>query len=141
MADRSCGSCTLCCKLLRVPEIDKPAGAWCGLCRRDGNGSGGRGCGDYAGRPPSCRNFECFWLIDGGFPEELRPDRCGIVIAFNEDPDSVVLHVDPDRPDALLDEPAAGLVPILLRHYRQVCIACGDERAVIERDAGTEREA
>jgi hypothetical protein len=135
MAERSCGNCTLCCKLLRVPELAKPAGEWCSACRR------GQGCGGYARRPPSCRNFECFWLLDDGFPDELRPDRCGVVIAFNDDPDSVVLHVDPARPGALAEEPAAALVPVLLRHYRQVCIACGDERAMIERDPAADDSA
>jgi hypothetical protein len=124
----------LCCRLLRVPELDKPAGRWCALCRDR------QGCGDYAGRPQSCRNFECFWLIDGNFPDELRPDRCGVVIAFNEDRDSVVLHVDPDRPDAWQREPAAGLVPVLLRHFRRVCIACGDDRAVIEQSTTPDRD-
>ena len=133
MAQRSCGTCTLCCKLLRVPELEKPAGEWCAACRR------GRGCGRYADRPPSCRLFECFWLMEEGFPDELRPDRSGVVIAFNEEPDGVVLHVDPERPDALARPPAADLVPALLKHYRRVCIACGEDRAVIERapDGGT----
>jgi uncharacterized protein len=127
MAGRSCGACTLCCRLLGVPELEKPAGEWCAACTR------GAGCGRYADRPPSCRAFECFWLLDEGFPDELRPDRCGVVIAFDAAPDAVVLHVDPDRPDALAAGPAEGVVPVLLDHYRRVAIVCGEERAVIER--------
>jgi hypothetical protein len=73
--------------------------------------------------------------MEEGFPDELRPDRSGIVIAFDEGPDAVVLHVDPDRPDALTRPAAEGLAPVLLRHYRRVAVACGAERAVIERAA------
>jgi hypothetical protein len=112
-----------------VPELAKPAGAWCDVCEI------GRGCGRYAARPTSCRNFECFWLMEEGFPDELRPDRSGVVIALDGEADTVVLHVDPDRPDALTRPAAEGLVPVLLRHYRRVAVACGEERAVIERAA------
>ena len=128
MTGRSCGDCTLCCRLLGVPELEKPAGTWCASCEV------GCGCGRYDDRPASCRNFECFWLMEDGFPDELRPDRSGVVIAF-EDSDSVVLHVDPERPDALTRPAAEGLLPVLLRHYRRVAVACGAERAVIERAA------
>src|SRR4051794_24207443 len=29
---RSCGTCTLCCKVVGVLEIDKPGGVWCRHC-------------------------------------------------------------------------------------------------------------
>lgn len=127
MAERVCGTCTICCKLLRVPETDKPVGRWCPDCRV------GQGCGVHPTRPQSCRNFECFWLMDEGFPEELRPDRCGVVIAFNDDSDSVVLHVDPDRPGAWMEEPAVDLLPALFKVYSRVFVVCGESRAMLEK--------
>src|SRR5262249_20143690 len=30
---RQCGDCSLCCKLLNVPEVGKPANDWCPHCR------------------------------------------------------------------------------------------------------------
>jgi hypothetical protein len=29
VAGRSCGSCSLCCKVMPVQELSKPAGQWC----------------------------------------------------------------------------------------------------------------
>lgn len=126
---RTCGSCTLCCKLVAVPETGKPVGSWCPSC------VAGAGCGIHAVRPRSCRNFECFWLMDEGFPEDLRPDRAGVVVAFNDDAGSAVLHVDPDRPDAWRQEPGSHLIPALLRVYERLFVVCGDERLVITRAA------
>lgn len=78
---RQCGSCTLCCKLLPVPEISKPTGERCGSqCRK--------GCAIYAMRPTSCREWTCVWLLNkpeddvGDMP---RPDRCGYVLDMHFD--------------------------------------------------------
>ncbi len=129
MSERSCDGCTLCCKLFRVPETAKPEGAWCGDCVV------GRGCGVHATRPRSCRNFSCFWLLDAGFPDDLRPDRCGVVVAFNDDDASVVMHVDPDDPEAYAREPATDWLQPLLNAYARVIVVCGEDRFMIERRA------
>ena len=42
---RACGTCSLCCKVLSVFELAKPAGKWCTHCRP------GNGCDVYATRP------------------------------------------------------------------------------------------
>lgn len=127
MSKRSCGDCSLCCKLLRVVELDKPEGRWCR------HRAPGAGCGVYADRPPSCRFFQCFWLIDEAFPDDLRPDRCHAFVAANDGPDSVVIHVDPAHPDAIRRKPAADLVPALLKVYERVFVVCGDEKAMMVR--------
>lgn len=68
---RTCGPCTLCCTLLAIPEIQKPAGSRCEhVCDA--------GCSVYADRPYSCRKFECLWL-KGETPEWARPDNIGVV--------------------------------------------------------------
>lgn len=127
MSERTCGTCNLCCKLLRVTELNKPEGRWCRHCVR------GQGCGIYEERPKSCRNFQCFWLMDETFPDDLRPDRCHAFAAFNDTPDSVVLHVDPAHPDAASRGPAADLIPALLKVYERVFVVCGNEKALIHR--------
>jgi hypothetical protein len=53
---KSCGGCTLCCKVLSIKELAKPQGAWCPKC------SVGRGCSIYAQRPEECRAFTCGYL-------------------------------------------------------------------------------
>jgi uncharacterized protein len=127
MSQRACGDCTLCCKLLRVAELNKPVGRLCTHCRP------GEGCGIYEERPPSCRNFQCFWLMNEAFPDDLRPDRSHALVAFNDTPDSVVIHVDPKHPRALDRRPAADLIPALLKVYERVFIVCGGEKAMIRR--------
>ncbi len=126
MTARVCGPCTLCCQFFAVPETGKPTGQWCDHC-------GATGCAIHRTRPPSCRNFECFWLLDEGFPEDLRPDLCGIVVSFNEDHASVVAHVDPARPDALAEEPGSALLAALSGAFDPVFVVCGAERVMLRR--------
>jgi hypothetical protein len=71
--NRKCGSCTLCCTLLPVTTIKKPANTRCmHLCSR--------GCRIYQDRPFECRLFLCRWLIDGTAGKLRRPDKTGYVI-------------------------------------------------------------
>ncbi len=71
--DRTCGTCTLCCKIMPVLELEKHAMTWCKHCDI------GKGCKIYDNPPQSCRTFNCLWLTNGWMPDSLRPDRCGIV--------------------------------------------------------------
>jgi hypothetical protein len=74
---RSCGGCTLCCKLVPVEEIGKKAGHRCKHQRH------GRGCMIYAVRPISCREWSCMWLTgtENDKPVDLsRPDHAHYVI-------------------------------------------------------------
>jgi len=74
--------------------------------------------------------------MDENFPEDLRPDRCGIVAAFNgDDHGSVVLHLTPEHPDALAAPPGSELLEALLTGFDPVCIVCGEDRMVIRREA------
>jgi hypothetical protein len=74
----------LCCKLIPVEELAKPAGTRCVHQRT------GKGCAIYAKRPTSCRAWNCLWLIgtEGGHELPLsRPDRSHYVL--DEVPDLV----------------------------------------------------
>ena len=95
---KSCESCTLCCKLMGVPELGKPDGKWCEHC------SPGEGCnvhGDVLQQPSSCANFSCGWLQDseGLFGDDLRPDRCHVMLTSTTDGQRIVAmcepHIDP----------------------------------------------
>ena len=75
---RACGTCTVCCKapLIDEPDFQKAPGVLCPNCKE------GSGCQIYAMRPNACRGFECGWKTMPELPDELRPDRSGILIRY-----------------------------------------------------------
>jgi hypothetical protein len=78
--NRQCGGCTLCCKLLPVRELDKPANT---RCQHQGVGK----CRVYHGpqMPPTCRLWNCRWLVDPATAKLRRPDRSHYVIDLMPD--------------------------------------------------------
>src|SRR4051794_9187127 len=109
--NRQCGSCTLCCKLIPVPPLDKKAGERCKHQRSTG-------CRIYSKRPRDCRLWSCAWLVNNinGRPLPVsRPDRTHYVIDIMPDYVTVesegrtgrltVIQIwcDPDYPDAHRD--------------------------------------
>jgi hypothetical protein len=92
-AGRTCGTCTLCCKILSVPEIDKPEGRWCPHVRQ------GKGCGIYAERPRQCRTFDCLWLLDPALGPEWKPEKAKFVFS-KFDKTRLVAVCDPAAPNA-----------------------------------------
>lgn len=70
---RACGSCSLCCTVLRVDELAKPAGRDCVHQRVP------TGCAIHASRPGICRSYRCLWL-QGGLEDDERPDATGGVV-------------------------------------------------------------
>lgn len=70
---RHCGSCTLCCTLVPVGELRKPANTRC-------EHQFSKGCRIYPSRPPSCRAWNCAWLTDPTTLHLRRPDKVGYVI-------------------------------------------------------------
>lgn len=100
---RQCGECTLCCTLLPVPVLDKPANTDCVNC----NG----GCSIYEERPTPCRTYHCEWL-KGEFPEEWRPDKSHVVFeAMSEEP--LILALIERGYENVLPEMTSGLVHYL----------------------------
>ena len=130
---RTCGSCTLCCKLVPVEELSKKAGTRCQHVRAM------KGCSIYAHRPISCREWSCMWLVgtEDGAPLDLRrPDHVHYVIDITPDivrardnqtgeivGERMVMQiwVDPKHPDAwqdpdLLDMLERGNITALIRY-------------------------
>lgn len=93
-----CNGCTMCCKMLGIEELQKPAGKWCDHC------TAGAGCNVYAARPRSCRTYTCTWLqsqeSDTPWPIELRPDRCHVVVDYVPALNQHFARVHAYRPDA-----------------------------------------
>ena len=120
--DKSCGTCTLCCRIMGIPEFAKPPQQWCTRCDI------GKGCKIYADRPTSCREFECGWLQakPNAMPDRLRPDRCGVVFTNLTGGQGIVAGCD-------IRHPTAWQTPDVLRILR----AAAKDGIVVFARAGT----
>ena len=96
---RSCGTCTLCCKVYDVPVLDKPAGRWCQHCRP------GRGCGIHDSRPQHCRSFNCLWMTAPWLGPDWKPDRSKMVLSIDPETRFLFVQVDPGAAAAWRREP------------------------------------
>jgi hypothetical protein len=94
---RECGDCTLCCKVMAIEELAKPAGLWCSHCKP------GRGCLIHANRPAECESFGCRWLVDDQLDQHWRPNKSKLVLTTSED--GIEIRCDPGFPDAWRKEP------------------------------------
>ncbi|WP_374470425.1 YkgJ family cysteine cluster protein [Phenylobacterium sp.] len=94
MAERlkTCGSCTLCCKVMAVSELSKPGGTLCVHARP------GKGCGIYETRPQGCRAFACVWLMDREMPHRFRPDQTKVVLDMDHEGRRLIARCDPANP-------------------------------------------
>lgn len=93
-SERGCGTCTLCCKLMAVQALAKPAGSWCRAC------APGKGCTTYDTRPSECRTFACLWLQTPGLPESYKPERSKLVMYYANNGEALGVQVDPAQPNA-----------------------------------------
>lgn len=96
---RSCYSCTLCCKVIGVPELAKPQGHDCIHCDI------GRGCKIYDRRPEVCAEFCCSYLLSPALGEEWKPGTCHLVLGYMAEADVILIYTDPDHPGAWRGEP------------------------------------
>lgn len=96
---RSCGGCTLCCKVLGIDALSKPKGQWCGHCRT------GAGCAIYSERPQECRAFDCLYISGPQLGDHWLPSRCKMVVCVNDAVGRIEVHVDGGRPGAWRTEP------------------------------------
>jgi len=72
-----CGECTLCCTLLPIEWLGKPADVICEHCDK--------GCMIHETKHHECASFECSWLQSGVDNPDLRPDRCGVIFEKVDD--------------------------------------------------------
>jgi hypothetical protein len=100
---RSCGQCSLCCKLPEIVVLNKPANVWCQHCK-----PGKGGCSIYDTRPEKCQNFGCGWLTDRSFDDDWFPARAKIYVASSRGPGGrvdVLVSVDPAYPNRWREAP------------------------------------
>jgi hypothetical protein len=99
---RTCGDCSLCCKLLPIEDLSKPANQWCTHCR-----PGKGGCSIYATRPTGCRDFACVWRR-GELTDDWFPLKAKIVVrkaGRDRNPHILEFNVDPGCPNRWREEP------------------------------------
>jgi hypothetical protein len=96
---RSCGTCTMCCKLLAIDVLDKPRGVWCSKCDHK------RGCTVYETRPEPCRGFYCGYLRLADLDDNWKPAKAKFLINYEDAANRIVIHVDEARPNAWRVEP------------------------------------
>jgi hypothetical protein len=89
----------MCCRVLDIAELGKPAGTDCRHCAEGG------GCGIYPDRPVVCREFHCGYLVLPFVDARWFPDDCGMMIFPDAERKQLGVHVDPARADAWLAEP------------------------------------
>jgi len=119
--ERTCGPCTLCCKLLGVPEVPTAVNEWCPHAHK------GQGCAIYADRPEPCRTYVCAWLM-GELPVWARPDKIHGVVNGVATKDAEIIQIieDPGWPHAASD----ALEPLFAKVYEvgvYVTIRCGTD--------------
>lgn len=112
VTDRECGSCSLCCKLVKVDELNKPAGQWCKHCLPKAGG-----CQIHGSHPANCQKFSCVWLTSPDFGDEWYPARCKMVLYVEESQGArrLTLLVDSANPFAWRAEPFYGLIKRMAR--------------------------
>ena len=122
----TCGSCTLCCKVLAIRELNKEKDVWCTHASR------AKGCDIYGHHPESCQNFFCEWL-SGNWHSTFRPDKVHGVSTATTDGTGWLIHEDPGYP---------GVASALMRDYindyiadgrKFVIVLCGQSRRLIAR--------
>ena len=97
---RECGTCSLCCKVYTIPELDKPAGKWCKHCLP------GKGiCKIHDDLPAGCAAFNCRWRTEEAMPPHWKPDVAKMVVTVNPRNGYIYVRVDPGTPSAWRKEP------------------------------------
>lgn len=99
VAGRSCGTCTMCCKLLDIDVLEKPRGVWCRHCNPK------TGCNAYDTRPQACRGFYCGYLRLPDLDDRWKPSKARFLINFEERSNRIVIHADAERANAWRIEP------------------------------------
>lgn len=128
VAGRACGSCSLCCILPDIDELEKPANVVCRHCVPGG------GCQSYAVRPQTCRDFLCLWRTEPLLGTHWDPAVSHMMI-YVQGPQTTVL-VDPAHPAIWQQEPYFGELRQRAGEARRrggyLIVYVGDDVTVVE---------
>jgi hypothetical protein len=127
--ERACGSCTMCCKVYHIPDLNKPEGKWCAHCAI------GSGCRIYESRPEQCRSFVCLWMQDVRMPPDWKPEISKIVLSIHPTTGFVYAQVDSGTPFAWRKEPyfsrLKAMAEQLLKDRRHLLVFVRDDATLI----------
>jgi hypothetical protein len=134
---RTCGACSLCCKLLPIAALDKPHDRWCVHCR-----PGAGGCTIYETRPEPCRSFSCHWLADASFGEHWFPQTSKMLVQVVAVQDAnydcfVDVHVERAASDVWRRDPYLGDLERLAANPRTLVRIFRGDRTFIVRPGET----
>jgi hypothetical protein len=123
---RECGDCTLCCKLLVIPELGKRANLWCPHCEQS------MGCLIHEELifPNSCKEFDCLWKQGYG-TEDMKPSKSKVVMGCTTDGVNLVLYVDTTRPNAWETPKFNTIIKEFFKIGRKVFIVLGRKRQML----------
>lgn len=137
---KTCGGCTACCHIIAVAEIGVRSFAGCPHVKSPPATT--PGCGIYPTRPQSCQLWSCVWL-GSDWPDELRPDRCGVV--FDTLADLVTLAgveqacaqawIAPGREAAVNRQPVLSVILAMLERLPVLCRTGSRSAFLLYRDA------
>lgn len=102
--ENPCGDCRMCCKTPYIKTeflghpFEKASHSVCSHCDSE------VGCSVNYAKPTACRSFRCLWLQSRDknwiMPDELRPDRCGVIFTGPEDGDPEnLIYLHPNAHD------------------------------------------
>jgi len=138
---QDCGSCSACCFLMSVPDINKPAAIWCQHAVRPHGG-----CAVYGtdAKPQACSDFACLWLVsqdrarEDRMPLDMRPDRSHVMFHDARDDKNVLYaHVFPTAPDAWHRPDVKAHIDMVLERGCGVEVIIGRRRIVLAEDRVT----
>lgn len=120
---RRCGSCSLCCTVLRVDPLRKLGGVPC-VHQRGGEAP----CAIHgqAERPALCGAYRCAWL-QGRFEDGDRPDRLGAVLDVSLRVGLPLLAIREARPGAFEASSRLQEIARKSRETMEVRITCADD--------------
>lgn len=159
---RGCGPCNFCCKVLHIPDLEKPAGALCWNTGIHG------GCAVQSKKPDpgkvffdetlgkwisevsevekdltllACAQFKCMWLAsqerdDPGevWPRHWRPDISHLMIGPRDPVDNTMahVHVDSAHPTAWAEPEILAFFQRQMKRGVKYQIHLGEQRFMLE---------
>lgn len=124
----------MCCKLVNVPGLAE-AGKWCPHCQ-PGNGNGC--CTIHEDRPDFCRGYHCFWRAEE-WPDWLRPDRSKVIFEALPGVFTILVSIDPDRPDAWKDRYVRAVIEKLRKKGRPLVLKTKNNSEMFIPDGWTQQ--
>ena len=72
-------------------------------------------------RPDFCRNYHCIWRAES-WPSKYRPDHCKVIFEALPGVITILISVDPSRPDAWKDKEVLKIIGTLQKKGRPLVL-------------------